>query len=66
MHTDEVEKFYVNLFKKVFEAAVNFLLQSDQSPLLQMLNLLHCFLKDQAMLSDGTKAMSKFYNNDFF
>ena len=60
---EEVEEFYVNLFKQVFETAANSLLRHYQSRPLQMSNILHCLLEDQAMSHDDIKTVSEFYGN---
>ena len=57
---EEVEEFYINLFKKGVEAAVNSLLQRYQSRPLQISNFLRSLLEDQVISHDDIKAVSVF------
>ena len=46
---EEVQSFYTNVFKQVFEKAASSLLRRYQSPTLQMSNLLRRLVEDETM-----------------
>ena len=60
---EEVEEFFVKLFKQVFEAAANSLLRRYQSRSLQMSNFLRGLLEDPSMSRDEMEAVSNFYGD---
>ena len=60
---EEVQSFYTNVFKQVFEKAASSLLRQYQSRPLQMSNLLCCLVEDEAMSHDDIEGPSVFYGD---
>ena len=60
---EEVEEYYVDLLRHIFEKATSALLRCYQSQLLEIANFLRCLLKDKCMPSDNIKTVSKSYGD---
>ena len=58
-----MEKYYVDLFRHVFEKAASALLRRYQSQPLEIANLLSCLLEDECMPSHSIKTVSEFYRD---
>ena len=59
----EVQSFYTNVFKQVFEKAASSLLRRYQSRPLQMSNLLRRLAEDETVLRDDIEGASVFYGD---
>ena len=60
---EEMEEYYVDLFRHVFEKAAGALLHRCQSQPLEIANFLHCLLEDKCMPSHSIKTVSEFYGD---
>ena len=60
---EEVQSFYTNVFKQVFEKAASSLLRRYQSRPLQMPNLLRRLFEDETMSRDDIEGESVFYSD---
>ena len=60
---EEVQRFYINVFKQVFENSVSSLLRRYQSRQLQMSNLLCHLIEDETMSRDDIEEASVFYGD---
>ena len=60
---EEVEEYYVDLFRHVFEKAAKALLRRYQSQPLEIANFLGCLLEDECMPSHSIKTVSEFYGD---
>ena len=60
---EEVQSFYTNVFKEVFEKAASSLLRRYQSRPLQMSNLLRRLFEDKIMSRDDIEGASVFYGD---
>ena len=61
--TDEVEEYYVDLFRHVFEKAASALLRRYQSQPVEIANFLSCLLEDECNPSHSIKTVSEFYGD---
>ena len=52
---DEVEEYYVNLFRQIFEKGVTVLLHHYQSQPLEIATFLSCLLEDECIPSQSIK-----------
>ena len=60
---EEVEEYYVDLFRHVFEKAASALLRRYQSQPLEIANFLRCLLEDECMPTHCIKTVSEFYGD---
>ena len=60
---EEVEEYYVDLFRHVFEKAASALLRRYQLQPLEIANFLRCILVDECMPSHSIKTVSEFYGD---
>ena len=59
----EVEEYYVDLFRHVFEKAATALLRCYQLQPLELANFLRCLLENECMPSQNIKTVSEFYGD---
>ena len=60
---EEVQSFYINVFKQVFEKAASLLLRRCQSQPLQMSNLLRRLVEDETMSRNDIEGARVFYGD---
>ena len=60
---EEMEEYYVDLFRHGFEKAASALLRRYQSQPLEIANFLRCLLVDECMPSHSIKTVSEFYED---